>query len=241
MPAENEKTPKDPKVALTVVTGTSLYLEHLRNTELNLTIVEDEEFNDFALIKASAPVRPQMSETPFLIALAHGGNPSVEQTIHKAVLCGSRAIYLSTPPVPEPVLFFTHDIDIVSVTSFEEGANYVYFSIKAMLEKKTNCVWQHKGESCRSLSRATTDPDYVTWVSMLMEMPGMSEETAKAVCERYRTPREAVDASKGQSDLIFADIEIPTRGQNTARRLGPALSKKLYRTFTALDPEQHIC
>lgn len=233
---------KAPKLTVTVVTGASPYLQHLRNDELNITLEEDEGFDGFALLRASAPCGPQNSETPILIALAENGCPSVQATLQKAVTTNSRAIYVSMPPVPEPVLFFTHDIDIISVATIEEGANYVTCAVRALCDKKTpHTKWHHKGDSCRSLSRATTCPNFVTWVSMLMEIPGMSEDTAKAVCERYRTPRAAIDASRGQSDHMFADIEIPSRGQKTARRLGPALSKKLYRIFTALDPEQHIC
>lgn len=249
-PKNSEKTKPVEKVekaktlekarTVTVITGTSPYLQQLREPERSLSIEDDSSYDGFVLLRLPG----EESEAPLLIALAQDGVPSVQETIEKAVLTQSRAIYLSNPPIPEPVCFFTHDIDIVAVSSLEEGANYVQYAVKAFADnrKSQQSRWHHKGPSCRSLNRTTTSTSYVTWISMLMEIPMMSEESAKAIAERYPTPREIVDACTScGNDLLFADIEMPCRGQKTVRRIGPQMSKKLFQIFTATDPDQHIC
>merc|ERR1712008_653461 len=84
-----------------------------------------------------------------------------------------------------------------------------------------------------------TDKLRLTWVSQLMQLPGVSEEIAKAIANVHQNPAamlEAVAQAAERSGMVaadsfLADLEYPIRGQKGMRRLGPMVSRRVFATF----------
>lgn len=85
--------------------------------------------------------------------------------------------------------FIHHNIDVVDVVSYREAAVYLHLACDAILKsakKKISTNFSVRGDTCKSVPLGDGKGErFVTWVSMLMEVPGCTEEPAKAVAERY--------------------------------------------------------
>jgi len=252
-PTPKQKVEKAPPLTCEIITGASEYIEQIRSIfedqKLEKELKEDRKYDGYALIKTSEPVGNPPTKNPVLIALCvpnSGGDkpcPTMEELQVKARKLKSRAIFLSTPPALNPTTYFTHNVDSVSVANRKEGANYIILARKAALDKKKKfTIWSGKTEGCTSLPRSTYGDVYVTWVSMLMAIPHVSDLTAKAIAERYPSIQAMVQVCKDNDDQdMFAGIEIPVQGQQKTRRLGPKMSRTLYQIFSAVDPDLHAC
>merc|ERR1712139_460396 len=92
----------------------------------------------------------------------------------------------------------------------------------------------------------------ISWVSQLMQVPGVSEEIAKVIAERFPSPgallaavagadkdgsRSASSSSSGSdlntavADAFLAELEYPIRGKKCTRRIGPIISRRLFTLF----------
>ena len=78
----------------------------------------------------------------------------------------------------------------------------------------------------------------IAWISMLMQIPKVTEEVARAVSFAYPSFASLMGAysdltkSDRQKEILLQDLKR-TNGNAEARRLGPALSKRIYRVFTS--------
>ena len=79
------------------------------------------------------------------------------------------------------------------------------------------------------------------WKQMLQQMFNVSAEVASAITSRYDTPRKLISAyqtlPKASAALLLADLQV-RRGVGslqTVRRLGPELSKRIFKLFTCQD------
>lgn len=82
------------------------------------------------------------------------------------------------------------------------------------------------------------------WKQILTTFPLARLETAEAIMNKYPTVSslmEAYDkcASPNEAELLLQDIQIRRAAGplSSSRRIGPELSKKVYKFFSTTDPE----
>ena len=81
-----------------------------------------------------------------------------------------------------------------------------------------------------------------------MQIPGVSEEVAKAVAGRHPSPGallEAVEAAAAppgaqRAERFLADLELPIRGGRGTRRLGPVVSRRIFELFSPGATPDHV-
>jgi hypothetical protein len=135
-----------------------------------------------------------------------------------------------------------YDVGLVEVRNAAQSAAYVAQCAHAVTEAKrrrTPSRFKMAGARCQTLPRDTTDKLRLTWVSQLMQLPGVSEEIAKAIANVHPSPAamlEAVAQAADRSGMVAADsfianLEYPIRGHKGMRRLGPVVSRRVFATF----------
>jgi len=135
-----------------------------------------------------------------------------------------------------------HDAGLVEVQNAVQSAAYVVQCANAVAEAKrrrTPSRFKMAGARCQTLPRDTTDKLRLTWVSQLMQLPGISEEIAKAIANVHQSPAAMLEAVAQAADRMgmvaadsfIADLEYPIRGHKGMRRLGPMVSRRVFATF----------
>lgn len=149
-----------------------------------------------------------------------------------------------------------HHVAVVEVGSHVHAANYVAQSAAAIAESKRRRLpsrFKVVGSRCQTLPRDKGDSLRITWVSQLMQVPGVSEEIAKAIAERHPSPGsllqtvmelDSTGASLRSPDVhpasgFLADLEYPIRGKKGTRRIGPIVSRRIFAMFHAMTPPDH--
>lgn len=78
-----------------------------------------------------------------------------------------------------------------------------------------------------------------TYVKMLQEMVRVTAAVAYGIADRYPTVRELVAGlqENGPLDLQDCNKGANKNGGFTDSRVGPAISKRVYKVFTLRDPD----
>lgn len=145
-----------------------------------------------------------------------------------------------------------HGLGVVEVRGAREAAEYVAQCASAVAESRKRRMpsrFKVAGVRCQTL-RDPSEKLRISWVSQLMQVPGVSEEIAKIVAERYQSPgallaavasavAEAGDASRAvtaAAEAFIAEMEYPIRGRKGTRRVGPIVSRRLFTLFHPTEP-----
>lgn len=171
-----------------------------------------------------------------------------------------------------------YGLDAVEVSSVKEAGIYVALAVEAVRKsEREKKLKLRKGDVCRSVGilggggPGSSGPAgvrgefYVQWVSMLMEIPGVSEEIAKTVAETYPSLKKLLSdlggekgaggaSASGQVKLVSAaagyncaattnkleNLEIATRSKKESRRLGPVVAGRIVGFFSGDDPDADL-
>ena len=82
----------------------------------------------------------------------------------------------------------------------------------------------------------------LTYVSMLMTIPGLSENKAIAIAKAYPTLNGLIsmlkDANLSEKDRkkLLMDIQVQGAGGEKGKRIGKAIAEKVFLTFMSSDP-----
>merc|ERR1712014_97013 len=117
------------------------------------------------------------------------------------------------------------------------AAQYVVQCAAAIAESRKRRVpsrFKVAGLRCQTL-RDPMDKLRISWVSQLMQIPGVSEEIAKVVAERYPSPASILAAvAKSDASTVnivaegfVSEIEYPIRGKKSTRKIGPIVSRRI--------------
>jgi hypothetical protein len=88
-----------------------------------------------------------------------------------------------------------------------------------------------------------TDERTLTWVKQLMCIPGISEIKAIAIAKQYPTIKSLMEIylseeyNSNEKEQFLAEVMIENKTKSTKKRLGVALSTKIYRFFNADNPD----
>lgn len=178
-----------------------------------------------------------------MLLLAFGGKPaSLRRDAAPALLKG----------------LVQHGLGVVELKDASHASEYVVQSAAAIAESRKRRLpsrFKVAGVRCQTLGNDPADKLRIAWVSQLMQIPGVSEEIAKVIAERYPTPaavmRAASDAdpagtcvrstsSASLADSFFADLEYPIRGKKATRRIGPIVSRRVFTLFHPATPAEHV-
>ncbi|CAK0821935.1 unnamed protein product [Prorocentrum cordatum] len=100
------------------------------------------------------------------------------------------------------------------------------------------------GARCQTLPRDASARLRVTWVSQLMQIPGVSEEIAKVIAEHHPSPAAILGAvaSAGASSgsAFLADLEYPIKGRSGTRKVGPVVSRRVFTMFSPEAEPEHL-
>lgn len=154
-----------------------------------------------------------------------------------------------------------HGLDVVELHGVPQAAEYVVQCVAAVAESRKRRVpsrFKVAGMRCQTL-RDPSDKLRISWVSQLMQIPGVSEDIAKIIAEQFPSPGvllDAVaraeqaarsDASSSTSaafldpvvaDAFIGELEYPIRGKKSTRRIGPIISRRVFTLFHAnVTPE----
>jgi len=139
-----------------------------------------------------------------------------------------------------------HGLGVVELHGVPEAAEYVVQCSAAVAESRKRRVpsrFKVAGLRCQTL-RDPGDKLRISWVSQLMQIPGVSEDIAKIIAERYPSPGVLLDAVARASassavagpdalmaDAFVAELEYPIRGKKSTRRIGPIVSRRVFTLF----------
>lgn len=137
-----------------------------------------------------------------------------------------------------------HRVGFVEVRTVEQAAEYTLqcaLAIAASRKRRIPSRFKIAGVKCQTLSRDPDDSLRRIWVSQLMQLPGVSEDIAKTISNRYSSPAallKAVSSIAGSpavggatGDLFLADLEYPIRGKKETRKVGPVISRRIFTLF----------
>ena len=83
------------------------------------------------------------------------------------------------------------------------------------------------------------------WVEMLLNIPGLSEDKAIAIVNEYRSMKklmkayQRIDAEKLRENLL-RDLELKVSLGEKPKRLGPTLSRRVYKFLCLKDGDERI-
>jgi hypothetical protein len=146
-----------------------------------------------------------------------------------------------------------HGLDVVELRGALEAAEYVAQCAATVVESRKRRVpsrFKVAGVRCQTL-RDPVDKMRISWISQLMQIPGVSEEIAKVIAERYTSPATLLAAvakldvshvasSSSEGDSFLAEIEYPIRGKKGTRRVGPIISRRIALLFHPMTPADHV-
>lgn len=176
------------------------------------------------------------------------------------ILCGAKpaSIAYDTARVLAESLV-QRRIESVEVRDAEHAADYVVqcaLSVVESRKRRAPSRFKVPGSRCQTLPRDPTDKLRITWVSQLMQLPGVSEEMAKAICAQHPTPADLLkavasvvsaeggDADENASSVIagafLGNLEIPIRGKKGTRRLGEVVSRRVFELFHPVAQPEHL-
>lgn len=168
---------------------------------------------------------------------------------------GSRIIFVvckgtkrTRPDVMESLVkcLLRCSINCVETFSAHAAAEYVLQCTSAVLEsrkRKFPSRFKTEGERCQTVPKTQENQRLITWVSMLMQVPSVSEEIAKVIAKRHSSPAAMLAAVNGTPPAksgFLEDLEYPIRGQKSTRRVGPVISRRLHSLFSANIQESDV-
>jgi len=150
-------------------------------------------------------------------------------------------------------LLLKDDIATVETLNAANASDYVLQCASSICECRKRRVpsrFKIPGTRCQTLPKDPADKLRVTWVSQLMQIPGVSEEIAKTVAERYPSPAAMLKAVQSVDPTgrcldegprvtippevdFLSDLEYPIRGRKSTRRIGPIVSHRILALFHA--------
>ena len=105
--------------------------------------------------------------------------------------------------------------------------------------KDFSCV-QFLGIKIESDNRKAAVQDW--WTKMLCQIPQITKDRAEAISQAYPTPHDLMavynDDQKTTEDKELLLRDLKAKAQD--RRLGPALSKKIFEVFTSSSGDQIV-
>lgn len=194
----------------------------------------------------SAPAGAGLFAQSRMLLLSYGGKPA--------------SLRRDAAPVLLKALV-QHGFGVVELKDAAHASEYVVQCAAAVAESRKRRVpsrFKVAGVRCQTLGSDPADKLRIAWVSQLMQIPGVSEEIAKVIAERYPTPaavmRATADAdpagscakSSGEvppgspAESFFADLEYPIRGKKGTRRVGPLVSRRIFTLFHPATPAEHL-
>jgi len=135
------------------------------------------------------------------------------------------------------------NVQILIHNSIDETVDYIYRLTAAIAEKPyKRTITAFEGFCAEAVSRRTPRSLTDSWISQLEQINSVSKTVAESIVEKYPTLFSLVSIyrsealTKGEKQNLLADIMVKNPGSNSSRRIGPALSEKIYRLFTEKDP-----
>ena len=143
--------------------------------------------------------------------------------------------------------FFRHVVargwDFFEAANQDEAVSYILQMISAIdsaADKKSlaQTVFAAKPQK---IAASVNDPITGAWVSMLIQIPGFSEQSARAISSAYPTPSIFMFAIRSNPafENELSNLEL-TRTSSGVRRLGPAKAKLLISIFSEEDSASDI-
>ncbi|CRG97871.1 conserved Plasmodium protein, unknown function [Plasmodium gallinaceum] len=133
-------------------------------------------------------------------------------------------------------LLVRYHIDSVELDNITHLNKYIFKCCKYLYQskiRKPNSYFKVKPLSLNQLTNSNTNENknYSTWISQLMQISGISEDISKKIAEVFKTPFDLIRHFKKINDEeCLKDIII--NSSYGERKLGKALSKKIYRVFS---------
>jgi hypothetical protein len=151
------------------------------------------------------------------------------------------------------IFFFLTDLK-VKVVEFSTNNDLVEFlsnftdSITSKEEKSKITFFDAKPVTSTNLCDLENilDEDSKMFIKHLMCIPGISEKKAIAIVKSYPTLKNLMkiysscEYNLKEKENFLADIEIADKSKNSSKKLGNALSQKIYKFFYSSDPETII-
>jgi len=98
--------------------------------------------------------------------------------------------------------------------------------------KPTNLMSDNAGSVGKPKNRSLKD----TWICMLIQLPGVTEKSARAIVDDYPTIYSLFKAyqnlsTESERETLLANIRWKARNALSKRKVGPAISKKVYKAI----------
>lgn len=129
-----------------------------------------------------------------------------------------------------------------------ESAGYMYRLTSAI----ANAPYRQESSFATFCAEATgkrsarTSTPQETWIRQLQQINKVSVGVAMAIADKYPTFRSLMSAYQNDSlkeqdkELLLQDIKVGSATTSKDRRVGPALSKRIYLVFTDEDGSQKV-
>eukprot|EP00747_Dinoflagellata_sp_TGD_P179288 gnl/TRDRNA2_/TRDRNA2_29876_c0_seq1.p1 gnl/TRDRNA2_/TRDRNA2_29876_c0~~gnl/TRDRNA2_/TRDRNA2_29876_c0_seq1.p1 ORF type:complete len:307 (+),score=38.37 gnl/TRDRNA2_/TRDRNA2_29876_c0_seq1:40-960(+) len=152
-----------------------------------------------------------------------------------------------------------HGVGVVEVRDAAHAAEYLAQCAASISESRKRRVpsrFKVAGTRCQTLPQNPEDKLRITWVSQLMQVPGVSEEIAKVIAGRHPNPASLLEAvsradpdgsslgdggsTSSVADKFLADLEYPIRGKKGTRHVGPIISRRVFALFHPATSPEHM-
>jgi len=150
----------------------------------------------------------------------------------------------------DDLIFFLQVELKIKVVEFSTNNDLIEFlsnlseSISTKEEKSKITFFETKPVTCTNLCDISniTNEDSKMFIKHLMCIPGISEKKAISIVKNYPTIKslmEIYDSSEyneKEKENFLADSQIEDKSKNNTKKLGFALSAKIYKYFYSMDP-----
>ena len=137
-------------------------------------------------------------------------------------------------------LYTAHILDTIQVSSISNAISLHSEIIDSQANTQTRLQKQSLDTGfCMDTGQVKTGEDAAdTYVRMLQEVFRVTPSIAYGIVAEFPTLRELVKVLKDQGPLALEDCRKSTNkdGAFSDKRIGPAISKKIYKVFMERDP-----
>lgn len=134
------------------------------------------------------------------------------------------------------------------VLNFTKSLSQLEYKLDKEKRKGDDLDWFAKGDSNQTVKVDKNGTGLINlWKQQICQFNAVGVETAQAIISQYNSPLALVNKynqcnSSDESELLLQNIQIrrDLGLLSSTRRVGPQLSKKLYKFFTTDDPDVEL-
>lgn len=141
---------------------------------------------------------------------------------------------------PEELSMFVHNIT--------KSLSQLDYKMDKMKRQEDDSEWFEKDDSSHSVKVDKKGNGLIKlWQQQLCQFSNAGVETAQAIASQFNSPSALVNRynqceNRKEGELLLQNLQIRREAGilSSSRRIGPELSKKIYKFFNSDDPNEEL-